>query len=193
VRSPTGRPNALGHLLFALYPILIFAGLHYLDPRTIGACVLAALVLRYRRRAAHLLSGFSAVEFAALALPLVLGIAVVVANDEMLLRLYPASISASMLLLFGATLVNPPTMVERFARRQHPDLAPERVRYTRRVTEAWCLFFVLNGAIAAYTAVYSSREIWAIYNGFVAYLLMGTLLVAERIVRRLVIRTTASA
>ena len=191
--GPTGRPNALGHLLFALYPILIFAGLHYLDPRTVGACVLAALVLRYRRRAAHLFSGFSAVEFAALALPLALGIAVVVANDEMLLRLYPASISASMLLLFGATLVNPPTMVERFARLQHPDLAPERVRYTRRVTEAWCLFFVLNGAIAAYTAVFSPRETWAIYNGFVAYLLMGTLLVAERIVRRRVIRMSASA
>jgi uncharacterized membrane protein len=194
VRGSTGRPPlALGHLLFALYPILIFAALHYLDPRTVGACVLVALVLRYRRRAAHLLSGFSAVQFAALALPLVLGIAVVVANDETLLRLYPASISGSMLLLFGATLLRPPTMVERFARMQEPDLPPERVRYTRRVTEAWCLFFVLNGAIAAYTAVFSSRETWAAYTGFVSYLLMGALFVAERFVRRRVIRMAASA
>jgi uncharacterized membrane protein len=182
--GPTGRPPALGPLLFALYPILIFAGLQVLDARTVGACVLAALVLRYRRHAARLLSGFSPVQFAALALPLLLGIAAVLANDETLLRLYPASISASMLLLFGATLVRPPTMVERFARLQDPDLSPQRVRYTRRVTEAWCLFFVLNGAIAAYTAAFASREAWAFYNGFVAYLLMGTLFAAERIVRR---------
>jgi uncharacterized membrane protein len=182
--GPTGRPPALGHLLFALYPILIFAGLQYLDPRTVGACVLAALVLRYRRHAARLLSGFSPVQFAALALPPLLGIAVVLTNDETLLRLYPASISASMLLLFGATLIRPPTMVERIARLQEPDLPPERVRYTRRVTQAWCLFFVLNGAIAAYTAAFASRETWALYNGVVAYVLMGTLFAAERIVRR---------
>ncbi|HEX7250195.1 MAG TPA: septation protein IspZ, partial [Burkholderiales bacterium] len=191
--GPTGRPPGLGHLLFALYPILIFAGLEYLDPRTVGACVLAALVLRYRRRAAHLLSGFSAVQLAALALPVVLGIAVVATNDETLLRMYPASISASMLLLFGATLVRPPTMVERFARMQEPDLPPERVRYTRRVTEAWCLFFVLNGGIAAYTAAFSSRETWAIYTGFVSYLLMGALFVAERIVRRRTARMATPA
>lgn len=190
--GPTGRP-ALGHLLFALYPILIFAGLEYLDPRTIGVCVLAALALRYRRHTARLLSGFSLVQFGALGLPLVLGIAVVATNDETLLRLYPASISLSMLLLFGATLVQPPTMVERFARMQDPDLPPERVRYTRRVTEAWCLFFILNGGIAAYTAAFSSRETWAIYTGFVSYLLMGGLFLAERIVRRRTARMATPA
>jgi uncharacterized membrane protein len=98
-----------------------------------------------------------------------------------------------MLLLFGATLVRPPTMVERFARMQEPDLPPERVRYTRRVTEAWCLFFVLNGGIAAYTAAFSSRETWAIYTGFVSYLLMGALFVAERIVRRRTARMATPA
>jgi uncharacterized membrane protein len=194
VPGPNGRPPlALGHLLFALYPILIFAGLHYLDPRTVGACVLAALVVRYRRHAARLLSGFSPVQFAAFALPLLLGVAVMLTNDETVLRLYPASISASMLILFGATLLQPPTMIERFARLQHPDLPPERVRYTRRVTEVWCAFFVVNGAIAAYTAVFTSREAWAIYNGFAAYLFMGALVVAERFVRRRTARMAASA
>ena len=192
--GPNGRPPlALGHLLFALYPILIFVGLHYLDPREVGACVLAALVLRHRRNTARLLSGFSVAQYAALALPLALGVLVVLTNDETLLRLYPASISGSMLLLFGATLVQPPTMIERLARMQQPDLPPEGVRYTRRVTEAWCLFFVLNGAIATYTAVFSSRETWAIYTGFVSYILIGALFLAERFVRRRTVRAAASA
>lgn len=184
MRRPLARGSTVSHLLFALYPILIFAGLRYLDPRTVGACVLAALVIRYRRHAARLVSGFSAVQFAALALPPLLGLGVILTNDETLLRLYPASISASMLILFGATLLSPPTMVERFARVQHPELSPALVRYTRRVTEAWCLFFVLNGAIAAYTAIFASRETWALYNGLVAYVLMGTLFAGERLLRR---------
>ena len=180
MRSPT----ALGHLAFALYPALIFAGLQFLDPRTVGACVLAALVVRYRRQAARLIAGFSAGQFVALALPPLLGIAVIATNSEMLLRLYPASISASMLILFGATLIRPPSMVERFARLEHPELSPARVRYTRHVTEIWCVFFVANGTIAAYTAAFASREVWALYNGLIAYLLMGTLFVGERLFRR---------
>ena len=57
-------------------------------------------------------------------------------------------------------------------------------RYTRRVTLAWCAFFVVNGAIAAWTAVYSSREAWVLYNGVIAYLAMGTLFAGERLLRR---------
>ncbi len=186
MRSPT----ALGHLVFALYPALIFAGLQYFDPRTVGACVLAALLVRYRGQAARLISGFSAGQFVALGLPPLLGLAVVATNSETLLRLYPASISASMLVLFGVTLIEPPSMVERFARLEQPELSSSRVRYTRRVTEIWCLFFVANGAIAAYTAAFASREIWALYNGLIAYLLMGTLFAGERLFRRRVMPVT---
>jgi uncharacterized membrane protein len=179
MRSPT----ALGHLVFALYPALIFAGLQFLDARTVGACVLVALLARYRGQAGRLVSGFSAGQFMALALPPLLGLAVVATNSETLLRLYPASISLSMLILFGVTLIRPPSMVERFARLEQPELSPARVRYTRHVTEIWCLFFVANGAIAAYSA-FASRETWALYNGLIAYLLMGTLFAGERLFRR---------
>lgn len=180
-------PAAVSHLLFALYPILIFAGLQFLDPRTVGAAVLVGLVVRYRRNAMRLVSGFSLWQWLAIALPPVLGLAVIATNSETLLRLYPASISAGMLILFGATLLRPPTMVERFARLSEPDLSPMAVRYTRHVTEIWCLFFVFNGSIAVYTALAASREAWALYNGFIAYLLMGTLFAGERAVRRRVL------
>jgi uncharacterized membrane protein len=183
------RTAAIGHVLFGLYPLLIFVGLYYLDPRSLGVLLLAALLLRHRAQAARLLSKFSAAQFAALALPLVLGAAVLVTNSETLLRLYPASISASMLLLFGLTLLYPPSMVERFARMQDPELSEARVRYTRRVTEVWCAFFVLNGLAAAWTAVFASREAWALYNGLIAYLLMGALFLAERLFRNRLIAT----
>ena len=180
-------PAAVSHLLFALYPILIFAGLQFLDPRTVGAAVLVALVVRYRRNALRLMADLSSWQWVALALPPALGLAVIATNSEALLRLYPASISASMLILFGTTLLRPPTMVERFARLHNPELPPIAVRYTRHVTEVWCLFFVCNGAIAAYTALAATREAWALYNGFITYLLMGILFAGERVVRRRVV------
>jgi uncharacterized membrane protein len=89
-----------------------------------------------------------------------------------------------MLLLFGISLKNPPSMVERFARLREPDLPSAGVIYTRRVTQIWCAFFIANGSLAAYTAMYSSREIWALYNGFIAYLLMGAMFSVEWLVRR---------
>jgi|RhiMethySRZTD1v2_1073278.scaffolds.fasta_scaffold34047_7 uncharacterized membrane protein len=174
----------IGQILFALYPLLIFAGLQFLDPRSVALLVLGALVLRYRRHTLRILAGLSATQFVALGMAPLLGLAVLATNSEVLLRLYPAAISASMLILFGVTLVHPPTMVERFARLQEPELSPASVRYTRRVTFAWCAFFVLNGAIAAWTAVYASREAWALYNGVIAYLAMGTLFAGERLLRR---------
>ena len=177
------RTTVLGHVLFGLYPLLIFAGLHFLDPRGVGLLLLAALALRHRAQAAKLVARFSPAQFVALALPFLLGAAVLVTNSETLLRLYPTSISASMLLLFGLTLVHPPTMVERFARLEEPDLPPARVRYTRRVTEVWCGFFVVNGLVSGYTALFASREAWALYNGLIAYVLMGALFVAERLLR----------
>ena len=44
-------------------------------------------------------------------------------------------------------------------------------------------FFIVNGSIALVTALWSSFEIWSLYNGFIAYLIMGLLLVGEYIVR----------
>ncbi|MDD4916151.1 MAG: hypothetical protein PHW13_14090, partial [Methylococcales bacterium] len=75
------------------------------------------------------------------------------------------------------------SLIERLARIQHPDLPPEGVIYTRRVTQIWCAFFVVNGGIALATALWSSIELWSLYNGLIAYVLMGILFVGEYLVR----------
>lgn len=105
-------------------------------------------------------------------------------NASLPLKLYPALVNAAMLLLFGLSLRFPPTVVERLARLQEPDLPPEAVGYTRRVTQMWCGFFILNGGIAVITALWSSERVWALYNGLIAYVLMGTLFAGEWLVRQ---------
>jgi uncharacterized membrane protein len=183
-----GSP-AISGVLLALYPLLIFVGLYYVDPRTLAIIALAALLLRHRRLAAGFVLALPAQQRAALALPIALSVAVVATNSEPLLLLYPAAVNASLLLLFGMTVVNPPTVIERVARLREPDLPPASVRYTRTITLVWCAFFALNGALAIYTALLTSREAWALYNGFIAYLLMGALIAGERLTRRRLLRS----
>jgi uncharacterized membrane protein len=99
------------------------------------------------------------------------------------MRLYPVLMNAAMLAAFAWSLAQPPSMIERFARLHEPDLPESGVRYTRTVTFVWCGFFILNGAVALWTALQASLELWALYNGLIAYGLMGALLGGEFLVR----------
>jgi len=99
-------------------------------------------------------------------------------------QLYPALVNAVLFALFASSLWRGPTVVERLARLHDPALPPAGVAYTRRVTQVWCVFFVVNGAIAAGTALWASPEAWALYNGAISYGAMGLLMAIEWIVRR---------
>lgn len=104
--------------------------------------------------------------------------------DALAVKLYPVLVNAVLLAVFGWSLRCPPSVVERLARLQTPDLPAAAVGYTARVTALWCSFFVLNGTVAAYTALYSSDATWALYNGLLAYVAMGVLMAGEWLVRQ---------
>ena len=65
-----------------------------------------------------------------------------------------------------------------------PDLPASGVAYTRKVTMAWQVFFLVNGSVALATAMLGNVSVWSLYNGFVAYLLMGMMFAAEYLIRR---------
>lgn len=98
-------------------------------------------------------------------------------------KLYPVAVSAVLLFTFGRSLYAGPPMAERLARLRHPDLSPEAIAYTRKVTVAWCCFFAVNGLIALVTALWMSDKAWALYNGLISYLLMAILMGIEFLVR----------
>ena len=99
------------------------------------------------------------------------------------LKFYPALVNLGFLLLFGASLLSPPSFVERIARLRDPLLPDAAVAYTTRVTWAWTIFFAVNGSIAAITALWASDEVWMLYNGLIAYLLIGLLAGGEWLLR----------
>ena len=97
-------------------------------------------------------------------------------------RLYPAVMVAIALIVFSVSLFRTP-VVETVARRMGDDLDARGVAYCRRVTVVWTVFLCAHLAVTVATA-FASREVWAFYNGFLAYVLMGALFLGEWLVRR---------
>jgi uncharacterized membrane protein len=104
-------------------------------------------------------------------------------NAPLPLKLYPVLVNAGLLAVFVYSLAVPPTMIERIARVRDPDLPVAAVSYTRRVTQIWCVFFAVNGIIALLTALWMPVVVWTLYNGVIAYVLMGFLFAGEYCVR----------
>jgi uncharacterized membrane protein len=174
--------NGLAITLTALYPLAVYFGLQVAQPRMLAALLLAVILLRHWQSAHRFAVGFQWPEWLAFLALCGLALAIMATNQSGLLLLYPVAVSLAMLFVFGRTLMRPPSMIERFARLAEPALPMEGVRYTRKVTIAWCGFFALN-ACAALATVFMTREAWALYNGFISYVLMGLVFLMEWLVR----------
>jgi uncharacterized membrane protein len=112
-----------------------------------------------------------------------LGVAALVWRSEISLYYYPVFVNVLFLLIFAISLRQKQSLIERLARRLEPDLPESGVFYTRQVTKAWCLFFIVNGGIA-WWSIGAGEAIWALYNGGIAYLLMGLMFGGEWLIRR---------
>ncbi|PRX26796.1 putative membrane protein [Paraburkholderia sp. BL18I3N2] len=182
-------------LLKLAYPALILCAWKWDTPRYVGCMLFAILWLQRWAGSgpvATSLRRLSAVDWTVVGLLSCASAAIVLTNSELLLRLYPSLVNLGLLIAFGATLVHGPSMIEKFARLGNPNLPPGAVRHTLRVTQVWCAFFALNGVFSAYTALYWSQASWSLYNGAIAYVLIGVLLVAEVIWRYLVVLPRAA-
>lgn len=181
-----GIQVATGLTLLA-WPFMVWFGLthnslHWLLP-------LIALLLILRLWQAKRTAGPMRVVMQSAALVgIVLCIASTLLKTHQLLLFYPVVVNLLMLALFGGSLWTAMPLVERLARLRDPQLPPEGVRYTRRVTQVWCLFFIVNGSIALFTALQGNMRLWTAWNGIIAYGLMGLLMAVEWLVRRQVIK-----
>ena len=119
------------------------------------------------------------------------GIVALVTRSARILTFYPALVNLFFLVLFGHTLFLGPSMVYRFATFKDKSIAisPYRKKiaaYCRNVTLVWCCFFIVNGSIALLSVFGDTYRFWALYNGCIAYILMGLLFAGEFIVRKFV-------
>lgn len=168
-------------VLTVLYPVAVYFSLEHLSPRVWGAILLGLFALRMwmqRKQQSGEIARWSMLAALLAALWMLAG------DSHLAMRSYPVMVNVTLACIFGWSLLHPPSMIERLARLQEPDLPASGVVYTRKVTQVWLGFFLINGSIAAYTAYLGTYEQWALYNGVISYIVMGCLFGGEWIVRQ---------
>ncbi|UAA05038.1 hypothetical protein KZ661_01390 [Klebsiella quasipneumoniae] len=186
IRSLPVVPLLTGILLLA-WPFIIWFGLAHNSLQGLLPLMALMLFLRFRqtRRRAGALSVVTQIVAVS---GMTLCIASYLLKTHQLLLFYPVVVNSVMLTVFGGSLWSTMPIIERLARLREPDLPERAVRYTRRVTQIWCAFFIINGGIALFTALYGDLSLWTAWNGMISYLLMGTLMAGEWLVRQRVIK-----
>nr|WP_095925205.1 hypothetical protein [Rahnella victoriana] len=165
------------------YPIAVWCGLKNWGTGILAPLLITVFLLRlltFRGKLSRLTFFGKAIAVTGI----VLVAASVVLRETSLLLYYPVAVNGILLGLFLSSLYGRQSLVERLARLSEPDLPPEGVIYTRRVTQVWCVFFLCNGAFALYTCLKGDMALWALYNGGISYLLIGLLMGMEWIVRK---------
>ncbi|OAI17386.1 hypothetical protein A1359_06085 [Methylomonas lenta] len=164
------------------YPFLVWFSLDYFQPRSVALALAGLFLLRLLSRSST--SSVSKVEYLLVfAGGLFLLVAAMINQINWLLA-YPVFVSLLFFSVFSFSLFYPPSVVERLARLEDPDLPPKGVAYTRKVTLVWSVFFLANAAMSLFTIWYEDRWLWSLYNGCISYVLMGLLMAAEMSVRR---------
>lgn len=174
--------KTIAHFVFialsVTYPFVIYFGRNHLSPQSMALILLALLCLR-----AAVLGWKDSTSKWLLLIGILANLLTFFFDGLIGLLWYPTAINIAMLVMFGISLYHPPTFIERLARLSEPVLPEHAIAYTRNVTKVWCVFFLLNACISAWTVLGASTETWAFYNGFVSYLLMGTLFFVEWVIR----------
>lgn len=183
-KSTAGSPltsslNLAGLLALMAYPFAVYFGFGRFSPRIMVAALVALLSLRMmilpggqdsRARLPYLLGGAGLIIFA-------------IRSPAVGLKAYPILTSLALAAMFGYSLLCPPTIIEQFVRLRRPDLPPAIVAYLRNVTIVWLAFFLINASISTATALSGSLKLWALYNWFISYLMIGVLLAGEVMLR----------
>jgi uncharacterized membrane protein len=95
---------------------------------------------------------------------------------------------AALALVFGRTLADGrEPLCAHFAALVHGPLAPEVARYTRRVTQAWTVFFAVMAAALLVLFVAVPLPAWSAFANFCTLPLVGAMFAAEYAVRRRVL------
>jgi uncharacterized membrane protein len=164
-----------------LYPGIVYVSRAVVPPLTFVAVALSIMGLRL----ATIRSPTEQVWRAPMIVAAITIAALAMLDAPLAVKAYPAAISLAAATVFGATLLHPPSLIERFARLREPELPLAAHSYCRKVTIVWTVWLSANTVIAAGLALFENDKAWALWTGLVAYLFMGALFIGEIAVRRI--------
>ncbi|MBU3826545.1 MAG: hypothetical protein IAA31_03545 [Candidatus Anaerobiospirillum merdipullorum] len=174
--------GVISALCLVLWPFIIAYGL-YVDKLGLTLGVLAAISLLRVFTLPHNKGSLRPLLIISALIALGLCVLSLVLRGSNLFMYYPVAVNVLFLGVFALSLLQGPPIIERLARLTEPDLPPYAIKYVRKVTIAWCVFFILNGTLAWLTVWWGNLKWWTLYNGGIAYLLMGVMFAGEYLLR----------
>ena len=97
-------------------------------------------------------------------------------------KFYPVCANLTVFLVFFCSLFSKETVIQKFAKMIDGELSENALKYTRNLTYIWCVLTFFNFVVSLIT-VFLSEEVWALFNGLISYILIGTLFFVEYIIR----------
>jgi uncharacterized membrane protein len=106
-------------------------------------------------------------------------------NVALLYYLQHAGANLTLGVLFGRSLFAPrEALVTQFARLAHGGvLSATKTRYTRHVTVAWAIFFLLNVLVSTTLFLFAAHETWSIFANLLTMPLVISMFIVEQAVR----------
>jgi uncharacterized membrane protein len=109
-------------------------------------------------------------------------------NFPLLYFIQQAGFYGAMALTFGLTLIRPRVpLCTVLADKVHGPLSAAEIVYTRAVTAAWTLFFVVNLIATLLLFEFAPLRVWSIFVNFCSLPLVLAMFVGEYVVRRRVL------
>ncbi|BCG63872.1 MAG: hypothetical protein methR_P1617 [Methyloprofundus sp.] len=171
-------------LLFLLYPYLVYRGIEE-GVVWFAPAMIASFYLWQALQAKNTRVCFKNLDIVFL---LILG---TVFYQDLVAKLIPIFVQLSLMDFFGKTLRQGkgPSLVERFASLDFPEIPPIISQYCRNLTILWTGFFAFNVAACVVLALFAPVSWWALYTGVMIFALTGMLMVGEYIWRHFYFRT----
>ena len=103
-------------------------------------------------------------------------------TDWIFFKFYPPVVNFGLFVIFFFSTFREKTVIQKIALSIEPEAKPPVLDYTKKLTYVWSGFMLINFLVSVAT-IFMSKEIWAIYNGLVSYILVGIMFGVEYIVR----------
>lgn len=169
-------------VVILLYPVVAYVSIDNLGIRMASLVVLALLLGSTAVRIMGTRSLRGPLVLQAGAVGLILGTGYVL-KDPFYMKLVPTFIAVSASLNFFFSLRKTP-IIESLARMQKPDLPPDEVRYTRKVTHLWGWAMAADAVICLAAALQGSLRLWLVLCFPVSYALIGIVFSSEYVYRK---------
>lgn len=172
-------------IVILLYPFVIFFGIQFLSVQGLSLIILCLFGLRaiFNHKNDHSIMPKYAL-FTLSGIGIAISLLGMLSLNIIFIKLYPVAMNLAFLSIFIASLFAKENIIYQFAKKTSRKPLPNFVSaYTRKVTIAWCIFFLLNALFSCYSALFSSLHVWTIYNGLISYILIGAFFACEFVVR----------